>query len=110
MQHYRLQRSSSGMNLCQRIFPGTEPMWPDRSRKWQGFRGRYVGVAPESSLLVVKLGVAKTDGFPRTTGAYGSGGLCSLQGQNSIRCPWRSIWSFGNIMADMMEGHCWKLT
>lgn len=29
--------------------------------------GRYVGVAPESSLLVVKLGVAKTNGFPRTT-------------------------------------------
>lgn len=29
--------------------------------------GRYVGVAPESSLLIVKLGVAKTNGFPRTT-------------------------------------------
>lgn len=29
--------------------------------------GRYVGVAPESFLLIVKLGVAKTNGFPRTT-------------------------------------------
>ena len=29
--------------------------------------GRYVGVAPESSPLIVKLGVAKTNGFPRTT-------------------------------------------
>lgn len=29
--------------------------------------GKYVGVAPESSLLIVKLGVAKTNGFPRTT-------------------------------------------
>lgn len=29
--------------------------------------GRYVGVAPESSLLIVKLGVVKTNGFPRTT-------------------------------------------
>lgn len=29
--------------------------------------GRYQGVAPESELLVVKLGTARPDGFPRTT-------------------------------------------
>lgn len=30
-------------------------------------RGRYAGVAPESELIVVKLGSARKDGFPRTT-------------------------------------------
>ena len=30
-------------------------------------RGRYAGVAPESELVVVKLGRARQDGFPRTT-------------------------------------------
>ena len=30
-------------------------------------QGRYAGVAPESQLVVVKLGRAKQDGFPRTT-------------------------------------------
>lgn len=29
--------------------------------------GRYVGVAPESELIVVKLGLSKTPSFPRTT-------------------------------------------
>lgn len=32
-----------------------------------GGESRYRGVAPRSSLLVVKLGVPRTDGFPRTT-------------------------------------------
>lgn len=32
-----------------------------------GSDGRYVGVAPESELLVVKLGMPRTGGFPRTT-------------------------------------------
>ncbi|MDD2971039.1 MAG: S8 family serine peptidase [Lachnospiraceae bacterium] len=29
--------------------------------------GRYQGVAPESELMIVKLGTGRTDGFPRTT-------------------------------------------
>lgn len=33
----------------------------------RGSGGRYAGVAPESELIVVKLGSAKKDGFPRTT-------------------------------------------
>ncbi len=43
--------------------PGT-----DRgSYRQSAFSGGYEGVAPRSSLLIVKLGLPDTDGFPRTT-------------------------------------------
>lgn len=36
-------------------------------RQWRASGGRYMGVAPQSDLIIVKLGNATADSFPRTT-------------------------------------------
>ena len=42
--------------------------------------GIYMGVAPQSELLIVKLGNPRQGGFPRTTELMQGGGLCIEKG------------------------------
>lgn len=57
--------------------------------------GRYVGVALESALLIVKLGVAKTNGFPRTTEMMAAVDYV-LRRAEAYRMPVAVNLSFGN--------------
>lgn len=57
--------------------------------------GQYRGVAPESSLLIVKLGVSDPDGFPRTTELMRAVDYV-LQKAFSLRMPVAVNLSFGN--------------
>ncbi|MGN1145054.1 MAG: S8 family peptidase, partial [Acetatifactor sp.] len=57
--------------------------------------GTYRGVAPEAQLLIVKLGVPDTEGFPRTTEIM-RGVTYALRKANELRLPLVINLSFGN--------------
>lgn len=57
--------------------------------------GRYVGVAPEASLIVVKLGTQREDAFPRTTELMSGVDFCLRQAY-SMKMPVVVNLSFGN--------------
>lgn len=70
--------------------------------------GRYKGVAWESDLLIVKLGVPATDSFPRTTEMMRALDYV-VNRAVFTRNRWLSISASVIHMALTMEPACWKL-
>ena len=64
----------------------------------RGSGNLYAGVAPESELIVVKMGSPMPDGFPRTTELMQAIGLCGEESTGSADAGgdqsefWKYIW------------------
>ena len=71
--------------------------------------GQYRGVAPLSSLLIVKLGISDPDGFPRTTELMRAIDYV-LQKAFSWQMPVAINLSLAIITVPMTVQPCWKLT